>query len=111
MIYGSNGAGKSTIIEAIVNTVTPEYSHMSFDFISDNRTNGSTTITVEQTEITCEFRPDNQIDSQDPKLILLDAPFRTVNDDRISQLLTRLRDIYYTNNSHNDNQSTYRLRR
>ncbi len=92
IIYGPNGSGKSTIIESVVNAVTPRLGEVEKDFIKQNRNTGRAIIQIEGNVIERSFTPVNRFDEGGDGLLLLDTPFLSIDDEHRGKLLEELKE-------------------
>lgn len=92
IIYGPNGSGKSTIIESIVNTVTPGLGEVEKDFIKYDRNAGRAVVQFEDDTVERRFTAGNRFDEGEDGLLLIDTPFLYLDDEHRDKLLRELKE-------------------
>lgn len=92
IIYGPNGSGKSTIIESIVNTVTPALGGVEKDFVKYDRNAGRAVVQLEDDTVERRFTAGNRFDEGDNGLLLIDTPFLYLDDEHTGKLLKELKE-------------------
>lgn len=92
IIYGPNGSGKSTIIESIVNTVTPDLGDVEKDFVKYDRNAGRAVVQLEKDTVERKFAAGSRFDKGEDGLLLIDAPFLYLDNEHTDKLLRELKD-------------------